>query len=84
MDLLTYMISSAQSIRDILVGYLRAEDSQYWTYKRLGKCLGISTERVRQIEARFMYRFHHPKHSILKDYLNLLTKDGGDYERCSC
>jgi RNA polymerase primary sigma factor len=45
-------------------------DGESYTLEEVGKKLGVTRERVRQIEAQALSRLRHPTHSRrLKDYL---------------
>jgi RNA polymerase primary sigma factor len=45
-------------------------DGETYTLEEVGKKLGVTRERVRQIEAQALSRLRHPAHSRwLKDFL---------------
>ena len=45
-------------------------DGETYTLEEVGKKLGVTRERVRQIEAQALSRLRHPTHSRkLRDYL---------------
>ena len=45
-------------------------DGQSYTLEEVGKKLGVTRERVRQIEAQALSRLRHPTHARkLRDYL---------------
>jgi len=47
-------------------------DGQSYTLEEVGKKMGVTRERVRQIEAQALGRLRHPSHQrILVDYLSI-------------
>jgi len=47
------------------------EDGRSYTLEEVGKCFGVTRERVRQLEAKALRRLRHPsKSKKLRDFLD--------------